>query len=91
MGTTIINGGRKMSSKGNVVVSVLLAVGAVSILPLIVWFLSLWTDRNLEFWFEYLKGTPVDVPMWMSVIVTIVLNGVIVAANILTELFKLAV
>ena len=58
-------------------------------ITVITWFLSLWTDRNLEFWLTYFKGEQVDVPMWLSIVTTIVLNGVIITLNILTELFKL--
>jgi hypothetical protein len=68
-----------------------LVVLAIAIIPAIVWFLSLWTDRNLEFWFTYFKGEQVDVPMWISVVTTMVLNGIILIGNILGELFRLIV
>lgn len=37
------------------------------ILMLIVWFpIALWTDRNLDFYVTLIKGTPTDVPFWIS-------------------------
>ena len=55
------------------------------------WLLSLWTDRNLEFWLSYFKGNPITVPGWMSFVLTVVLNGVILVANIVGELLRLVV
>ncbi len=69
----------------------MLVLMLVAIIPAIIWFMSLWTDRNLEFWLSYFKGEQVDVPMWMSVVTTIVLNAVILAGNILSELFRLVI
>lgn len=57
----------------------------------IVWLVSLWTDRNLDFWVSQIKGEVVDVPMWLSFIVTFIGNGFIIAANILAEIAKFAV
>ena len=51
--------------------------------------LTLWTDRTLDFWMTYAKGAPVDVPFWLSFIMTIILNGAMMLVNILTELFRL--
>lgn len=53
------------------------------------YFISLWTDRTLEFWLTLIKGSAVEVPMWASVLVTIILSGVILGINILTELIRL--
>lgn len=79
------------NNKGYTLVEILCVTVLVAIVPAIIWFISLWTDRNLEFWLTYFKGEQVDVPMWMSVVVTIVLNGIIFAANILTELYRLVI
>jgi hypothetical protein len=51
--------------------------------------MTVWTDRTLDFWMTYAKGAPVDVPYWISFIMTIVLNGAMMLVNILTELFRL--
>lgn len=56
----------------------------------VVYLLSLWTDRNLDFWFSYFKGTPVDVPQWISFLTTL-LAPVALVGNILMELFKFAI
>jgi hypothetical protein len=35
----------------------------------IIWFpIALWTDRNLDFYVSLAKGTPVDVPFWISAV-----------------------
>jgi hypothetical protein len=52
--------------------------------------LSLWTDRNLEFWLSRYKGSEVDLPFWMSAVLSVVLNGIVVAANIVSEIFRMA-
>lgn len=69
----------------------LMTVVLAGILPAIVWIISLWTDSNLEFWLSYFKGEAINVPMWLSVLITIILNGVIVVANIVSELLQLVV
>lgn len=56
----------------------------------IVYLLSLWTDRNLDFWFSYFKGAEVDIPQWISFLTTL-LAPVAVIGNILMELFKFAI
>lgn len=49
---------------------------------------TVWTDRNLDFIFSYIKWTDVDIPMWLSFITTILLNWIIIIFNVITELFK---
>jgi len=51
----------------------------------------LWTDRTLDFWVTYLKGTTVDVPFWLSFIVTIVFNAVILLINVISEVARLCI
>lgn len=71
--------------------------GIASLMALVFFFIPLmfiiaiWTDRNLEFWLSYLKGHPVDVPFWMSFIMTLVLNGVALALNVVGEILRLLV
>ena len=62
-----------------------------SIMIGVAYLLSLWTDRSLEFWLSYAKGKPVEVPQWLSFVLTVVLNAVIVTANIVSELVRLVV
>jgi uncharacterized protein with PQ loop repeat len=62
----------------------------VTVFGLVLWLLSSWTDRNLDFWFSYFKGTPVDIPMWISVIATIVFNGPGIIINLIAEILKYA-
>lgn len=56
----------------------------------IVYLLSFWTDRNLDFWFSYFKGVPVDIPQWISFLLTL-LSPIAFVGNIIAELFKFAI
>lgn len=53
--------------------------------------LSIWTDRTLDFWVSYIRGSPVDVPFVLSLLVTIVGNGVILLVNVVSEVARLCV
>ena len=56
----------------------------------LVYVLSLWTDRNLDFWFSYFKGHEVDIPQWLSFCATL-LAPIAIAGNVLMELCKFAI
>ncbi len=49
---------------------------------------GLWTDKNLDFWASYIKGSEVDIPLYLSFIVTLVFNVVVIMANIVAEIAK---
>lgn len=49
-----------------------------------------WTDSNLEFWLSYIAGHPVDVPYWISFLLTLVTSIFGVAGNLIMEVAKLA-
>lgn len=68
----------------------LLASGVMLLVVTIIYLLSLWTDRSLEFWLSRIKGMPVDVPLWMSFLATLLLNGMIVLLNLVSELVRLS-
>lgn len=53
--------------------------------------MSIWTDRTLEFWLMYFKHEPVAVPMWLSMVVTLVCNAFILAVNVLSEVVRLVI
>jgi len=55
---------------------------------LIIGLLSLWTDRNLEYYLSMYKGEAVDIPYAISVLITIVLNAVIFGLNVLGEILR---
>lgn len=55
----------------------------------IIFLLSCWTDRNIEFWATHFKGESVDCPFWLSVAVTIVANGVCILCNVIAEVARL--
>jgi len=50
--------------------------------------ISFWTDRTLDYWLTYFKDMPVDVPFWLSVLVTILLNCFIFSINVISELIR---
>ena len=66
----------------------MIALVALVFVPVLIYVLSLWTDRNLEFWFSHFKHAPVVIPQWLSIVVTIVLNGIAVALNVIGELCR---
>jgi len=51
---------------------------------------SCWTDRNLDFYISLAKGHAVDVPFWLSFLLTLVLNGAALALNVVGEIVRLA-
>lgn len=50
--------------------------------------LAMWTDRSLEFICFYAKGYEVEIPYWISFIITIFLNGIIIIFNIIVEILR---
>jgi hypothetical protein len=52
---------------------------------------GLWTDRTLDFWLTYFKGADVDCPFWLSLLVSVLLNAVILGLNIISEVARLLV
>lgn len=64
-----------------------LFLAILAIFPMMV----IWTDGNLEYWVHYFKGEWVNIPWYFSTMITMVFNGVALAFNIFTELFKLSV
>lgn len=63
----------------------------ISVIPLVIYILGSWTDSNLEFWLSYYKGIPVSVPLWLSMLLSLVLNGVIVLLNLISEIVRLVI
>lgn len=51
--------------------------------------LSFWTDRTLDFWVSRFEGVAVDVPAWISVLVTLITNFIMLALNIISEIVRL--
>ena len=60
----------------------------IAVSTVVVTALTLWTDRNLDFWLTYFKKVPIDVPWYLSLLLTGTLNAVIVAANIIGEIAR---
>ena len=68
----------------------LFSVWILLIVPLLI-LVTIWTDRSLEFWLAFAKGTMVEVPWYLSFLMTMILNGFAVPFNLLTELFRLTI
>lgn len=54
---------------------------------------TFWTDRNIDFWWTYIKSGmqkgEIDVPLWVSAVTTFVLAPIIIFLNLLSEAFRL--
>ena len=70
-----------------IIEGLLIALGLILIFVLVP-VLGLWTDRNIDFWISHFKGTPVNVPYWLSLIVTVIGNAVILAVNVIGEICR---
>lgn len=75
-------------TNGNALVVALISI---AILGIVIYPLSLWTDRSLEFWMSFIKGTPILCPGWLSFLVTLCLNAVILGLNVLSEIVRLVI
>lgn len=51
--------------------------------------MSNWTDSNLDFWLSYLKGSAVNSPFWVSIILIFVAPAVFLF-NLISFLLRLA-
>lgn len=49
-----------------------------------------WTQSNLQYWVDY-YGKDADVPFWLSWLISVVLNVVIVGANLVSELLEIII
>lgn len=48
-----------------------------------------WTDRTLDYWLSFIKGCDVDVPFFISAIISIVCGYVMIIINIVSELIRI--
>lgn len=61
------------------------------VIPAVVIGLFFWTDRTLDFWCTYCSGHTVNVPFWLSALVTLIGNGVMFILNIISEIVRLCI
>ena len=55
-----------------------------------VWLLmSAWTQRNLDFYLGYFQHTTIHVPYVLCMLITFVINGIALAANIVLEIIRM--
>lgn len=78
----------KQNMKKETTEKVVVALFALTIIGIITYFFTLWTDRNLDYIVSYFKGHPVDVPMWLSFLTTVALNAVTLLFNVICEILK---
>ena len=74
--------------KGFTLVELLIVIGIIALLAIIP-LLALWTDGNIEWWITYFKNETINIPYWISLVITIVFNVVAMAFNLITEICKL--
>jgi len=59
---------------------------------ILIFLLTLWSDRNLGYLATLIKGHPIDVPIWISFIFTIVSNllvsGSVIFFNFVMEIIR---
>lgn len=53
--------------------------------------LTMWTDRTLDFWCTQWSGHFVNIPTWLSFLVTIIGNGIMFVLNIVSEIVRLCI
>ena len=78
----------KMNRESNrgCITFILLTVASLTLL----YVLSLWTDRTLDFWATYFAQHAVDIPMWLSILLTFIGNGIIFGLNVISEIVRIA-
>lgn len=65
----------------------ILLVGATMLFLLVI--MTLWTDRTLDYWCTQWSGHAVNIPIWLSFLVTFIGNGVTFIINIISEIIRL--
>lgn len=63
-----------------------LIVLAIILVPL-----TMWTDRNLDFWLTHFSDKTVDVPWWASGLVAFFGNGFTILGNLIGEIARLCI
>jgi hypothetical protein len=51
----------------------------------------MWTDSNLDWVATYIKKEPVDIPMWISIIASIIFNAITFAFNIIVSIIRVII
>lgn len=69
-------------------VSTIIAIIALLVVVGVVWAMSYWTDSNIEWLILTFADKVVDVPFWLSVILTLILNAVALVFNVIVEILK---
>ncbi len=60
---------------------------ALVLTPLVL--MAFWTDRTMDFWLSELLQKTIDIPWFISFVITLVLGGAILITNIASELARL--
>lgn len=75
--------------KGYTLVELIIVIAMLLVVPALIWGVTMWTDRSLDFVLTALKGHPVHCPMWLAAIVSIVGNAFTLLFNVVVEIFRL--
>lgn len=80
-----------MNKKGYTLTELLIFVTFAVIVLAIIPIYALWTDRTLDFWCTRLSTHAVNVPYWLSLLVSIILNSASLVGNIISEITRLCI
>ena len=50
-----------------------------------------WTQRTLEFWLTKFLHKKVSIPLWLSILIALILNGAALTINVLSELVRIVI
>ena len=63
----------------------------IMLIIIVVALVSIWTNRTLDFWLTHFSHHTVNVPAWLSILVTIIGNGFMFAINVISEVARLCI
>lgn len=83
----------KINQKGSTdlaeLAGITLTIGIFLLILGIIALLFLWTDSNLDWMMSEIKGQAVNVPYWLSFLITLIFNGFALMFNIIVSLIRL--
>ena len=75
--------------KGFTIIELMMVLFCIVIVLGIIFGMTMWTDRSMDYLLTMIKGHPVNCPYWLSFIITVVGNGATVVFNIIMEVVRL--
>ena len=77
-----------MRSTLGCIIALLIWLSSIALVVVILIGLSFWTDRSLDFWCTYFSHHTVDVPFWMSALLSFIGNGAVFVLNLVSEIVR---